>query len=89
MGVAALSPHTFLERIFPNSLDCGITTTVQPPTLLATMLQTTEQMMDLHSRLKLSAYERDMALFVINHRHDADNKGKYKSCKMSVIIILK
>ena len=50
------------------------------------MLQTTEEMMALHSRLKLSGYERDMALFVINHRHDADNKGKYKPCIISAII---
>ena len=40
------------------------------------MVQTTEEMMSLHGRLKLSGYERDMALFVINHRKDADNKGE-------------
>ena len=60
-------------------LDGGITSSVQAPTLLASMLNTTEEMIALHNRLKLSGFERDMALFVINHRYDADNKGKY-SC---------
>ena len=32
-------------------------------------------MMVLHNRLKLSGFERDMALFVIDHRNDADMKG--------------
>ena len=60
-----------------NVLDGGITSSVQAPTLLASMLNTTEEMMALHNRLKLSGFERDMSLFVINHRHDADNKGKH------------
>jgi len=56
------------------SKDGGITTEVQPPTLLAALLQTTEEMMALHSRLKLSGFERDMALFVISHRNSAEMK---------------
>ena len=79
-------PYFYSNTSFLNFLDCGVTTTVQPPTLLATMLRTTQEMMTLHGRLKLSGYERDMALFVINHRHDADNKGTYKLYLMSVII---
>ena len=60
--------------LFPI-LDDGIRTECAPPTLLASMLQNTEEMMALHSRLKLSGFERDMALFVIDHRNDADIKG--------------
>ena len=46
------------------------------------MLDTDAEMMRLHNRLKLSGYERDMALFVINHRKDADNKGKMKNLQV-------
>ena len=60
--------------IFPI-LDGGIRTECAPPTLLASLLQNTEEMMVLHHRLKLSSFERDMALFVIEHRNDADMKG--------------
>ena len=63
---------------YNHILDNGITTTLQPPALLAAMLKTPEEMMALHTRLKLSGYERDMALFVVNHRKDAEKKGKYK-----------
>ena len=48
---------------------------MEPPTLLAAMLRKPEEMMILHNRLKLSGFERDMALFVINHRNSADMKG--------------
>ena len=56
-------------------LDAGVTSSIEPPTCLAALLHTPEEMIALHSRLKLSAFERDMALFVINHRKDAENKG--------------
>ena len=64
-----------LPNILFTILDDGIRTECAPPTLLASLLQNTEEMMVLHNRLKLSGFERDMALFVINHRNDADMKG--------------
>ena len=71
--------HQIIVSMFSNTifliLDHGVTTQCAPPTLLASLLQNTEEMMVLHNRLKLSGFERDMALFVINHRNDADMKG--------------
>ncbi|EDV91140.1 GH15807 [Drosophila grimshawi] len=43
------------------------------------LLHTTEQAMQLHERLKLSAYERDLALFITQQRHRIDNE--YKSLR--------
>ena len=65
----------FIEVMLCFILDGGTTTELEPPTLLAALLQTTEEMMALHSRLKLSGFERDMALFVISHRNSAEMKG--------------
>ncbi|XP_043188117.1 CCA tRNA nucleotidyltransferase 1, mitochondrial-like isoform X1 [Amphibalanus amphitrite] len=42
----------------------------QPITLLAGLLRTLEEMMALHQRLKLSAFERDLGLFIVTHRED-------------------
>ena len=71
--------HQIIVSMLSNSifliLDHGVTTQCAPPTLLASLLQNTEEMMVLHNRLKLSGFERDMALFVINHRNDANMKG--------------
>ena len=62
-----------------------MTSELLPPTLLASLLNSTQEMMYLHGRLKLSAFERDMALFVIEHRQDGDNKGKTYEKNMSSI----
>ncbi|XP_022907358.1 CCA tRNA nucleotidyltransferase 1, mitochondrial isoform X2 [Onthophagus taurus] len=37
-------------------------------TLLVTLIRSEEQVLNLHTRLKLSAYERDLALFLVAHR---------------------
>ncbi|CAN8005891.1 unnamed protein product [Ixodes pacificus] len=42
----------------------------QPTTLLAALLQTEAEVLSMHARLKLSAYERDLVLFVVKHRCD-------------------
>lgn len=44
----------------------------QPVTLLTALLQNENDHQRLHSRLKLSSYERDLALFIIHHREDKD-----------------
>jgi len=41
-------------------------------TLLATLLENEEQMMNLHGRLKLSAFERDLGLFLVYYREQYD-----------------
>ena len=43
---------------------------VHPITLLAALLRSEEEMMELHGRLKLSGFERDLGLFVIANRGD-------------------
>lgn len=40
----------------------------QPTTLLAALLSGESEVLSMHARLKLSAYERDLALFVVKHR---------------------
>ena len=67
--------HAYASDILFPIIDDAIRTECAPPTLLASLLQNTEEMMVLHNRLKLSGFERDMALFVIDHRNDADMKG--------------
>ena len=41
---------------------------IHPIALITALLQTGEQMLNLHARLKLSGFERDMGLFIIEHR---------------------
>jgi tRNA nucleotidyltransferase (CCA-adding enzyme) len=43
-----------------------------PITLLATLLNGEDQMMSLHSRLKVSAFERDLGLFLVTYRDQYD-----------------
>ena len=44
--------------------------TLHPITLLVSLLKNQDDMMKLHLRLKLSAYERDMGLFLLEHRDE-------------------
>ena len=55
------------EKVYRLSQKNGIK--LQPMTLIAALLNTEEEMLDLHSRLKLSGQERDLALFVIANRN--------------------
>lgn len=41
---------------------------LHPVSLLTSLLKTQEQVLALHDRLKLSSYERDLALFLVEHR---------------------
>lgn len=47
----------------------------QPTTLLAALLQNEAEVLSMHARLKLSAYERDLVLFVVRHRCDKKSLG--------------
>lgn len=43
---------------------------LRPISLISTLLSDQEQVMRLHGRLKLSAFDRDLALFLVQHRED-------------------
>lgn len=43
---------------------------LQPITYLAVMLKDENEVLQLHNRLKLSAYERDLALFLVKYGED-------------------
>lgn len=43
---------------------------LHPVTLLVAFLRTQDEVMKFHSRVKLSSYERDLGLFVVEHRGD-------------------
>lgn len=47
--------------------------TINPITILASVLDTREDAFNLHSRLKLSAYERDLGLFLTEHKQHTEN----------------
>lgn len=42
---------------------------LKPPTLLAALLKNEEEVMDLHARLKFSAFERDLAFYIVEHKN--------------------
>lgn len=50
----------------------------QPTTLLAALLRNDSEVTKMHARLKLSAYERDLALFVVRHREDKSFENRLK-----------
>ncbi|XP_046402301.1 CCA tRNA nucleotidyltransferase 1, mitochondrial [Ischnura elegans] len=41
---------------------------LQPMTIVASLLHSEEEMMNFHARIKLSAYERDLGIFIVNNR---------------------
>jgi len=43
---------------------------LKSPTLLASLLNSQEEVMALHGRLRLSGFERDLCLFIVTHRED-------------------
>ena len=48
---------------------------LEPTAKLAALLDTEEQVMALHNRLKLSGLERDLCLFVVSNRVDMEDKS--------------
>lgn len=55
---------------FSKVCDASRQLSPQPMTLLVALTQNESDVMNLHARLKLSAYERDLALFVVKHREN-------------------
>ncbi|XP_069681906.1 CCA tRNA nucleotidyltransferase 1, mitochondrial isoform X2 [Periplaneta americana] len=76
---------------------------LHPITLLVALLRNQEEMMKFHARVKLSAYQRDLGLFVIEHRQEklsvnsllpyqllvVNSKGKVSDTREWVIEVLK
>jgi len=56
------------ELVLSRCRDLGIS--LEPTVSLAALLDTEEQVMALHNRLKLSGVERDLCLFVVSNRAD-------------------
>jgi tRNA nucleotidyltransferase (CCA-adding enzyme) len=57
-----------------------------PITLLASLLHTPEDALQLHERLKLSAYERDLTYFISQKKEETRNLDKlmcgFQSCSL-------
>ena len=68
------SPNvTQFESVLSRCEELGIS--LEPTAKLAALLDTEEQVMALHNRLKLSGLERDLCLFVVSHRADMADKS--------------
>ena len=75
----------------------------RPITLLSSMLKNQKEVMDLHSRLKFSAFDRDLATFLVEHRNDIlcekplkpyylmvlNTKGKVKDMREYILELFK
>ncbi|KAI4501097.1 hypothetical protein M0802_003900 [Mischocyttarus mexicanus] len=54
-------------------------------TLIASLLKDEEEVMHLHSRLKFSAYERNLALFVVQHREEKICENPLKPYQLLIL----
>ena len=62
-----LNPDTVeFQKISARCQELGIR--LQPQTLLAALLKDQEEVMHVHTRLRLSGLERDTALFIVSNR---------------------
>uniref|UniRef100_A0A8D8ZH62 CCA tRNA nucleotidyltransferase 1, mitochondrial n=2 Tax=Cacopsylla melanoneura TaxID=428564 RepID=A0A8D8ZH62_9HEMI len=55
------------NRVLNVSEEC------HPMTKIAALLHSEDEMLDFHKRVKLSAYERDLGIFIIQHRHSVSS----------------
>ncbi|KAI5706328.1 hypothetical protein M8J76_003747 [Diaphorina citri] len=67
LGLPANPNTTEFERLLNHTEE------VQPMTKIAALLHTEDELNTLNKRLKLSTYEKDLARFIINHRHDVSS----------------
>ena len=58
---------------------------LRPISLLTSLLNNQNEVMDMHSRLKLSAFDRDLAIFLVDHRDDIPDKKILKPYKLLVL----
>lgn len=74
VGIApyiGLPPDNINISEFERLLNCS--ENVDPMTKIAALLHTEDEMLNFHKRCKLSTYERDLGLFIIQHRHDVSS----------------
>jgi len=58
---------------------------MHPVTLLVALLRNQDEVMKFHSRVKLSAYERDLGLFVVEHRGDKPSVKPLRPYQLLVV----
>lgn len=61
-------PNQINTGEFKNVVQRTASLKPHPITLLTSLLNTQQQVLALHDRLKFSAFERDLALFIVEHR---------------------
>lgn len=67
IGLPAKPNCQEFETVCKRSEELGLP--LQPVTRIAALLETENDMLNLNSRLKLSAFERDLGLFVLDYRN--------------------
>jgi tRNA nucleotidyltransferase (CCA-adding enzyme) len=58
---------------------------LHPVTLLVALLRNQDELMTFHSRVKLSSYERDLGLFVVEHRGDKPSVKPLRPYELLVV----
>lgn len=58
---------------------------LKPMTLLAALFRNQEEVMQFHSRVKLSAYERDLTLFIVENRKDKPSAKPLRPYQLLVV----
>ncbi|XP_051153978.1 CCA tRNA nucleotidyltransferase 1, mitochondrial isoform X2 [Leptopilina boulardi] len=59
---------------------------LKPSTLLASLLNNEQEVIDLHGRLKFSAFERDLAFYIVEHKNDIFTDKSIKSFQLFLIV---
>ena len=62
--------YIHLPAYDPKTIARTIKNTKNPVVVLASMMQTDQQVLDLASKWKMSAYERDLMRFIVAHKND-------------------
>ncbi|XP_012273790.1 CCA tRNA nucleotidyltransferase 1, mitochondrial isoform X2 [Orussus abietinus] len=68
IGLPANLDLRSFKNVYSRAMNNGLK--LKPIVLITSMLKDEGEVMNLHQRLKLSAYDRDLALFIVHNRHD-------------------
>lgn len=71
-GLSEVANYDEIHRLRPIMEAYGGDNAFHPVTLLATQLNECVDATNLQARLKMSAYERDMAIFLSNHKNSSN-----------------
>lgn len=72
------------NEVYNRSIERKIT--LRPISTISALLSDQEEVMRLHARLKLSAFERDLALFIVQHREDKPCERPLKPYQYLVVL---